>query len=134
MRASLAFDYIGKLIIVLIVIAVITGVLLTFSEDLQRALGLFWEEPSDITTEVIEVASFSTTQVGNYIKTCWSKTGIDYKTDVVCYILKGDVSAVDPTILDTTPGINVDTTTFNPAEDVTLIKFVDVGNVIVVES
>lgn len=96
-----------------------------------------WMKPDEgPKTEIIESNQFLTSQVKTYMRACWDRTGERFKKDVVCYILKGDVSSVNADDLKTAveSPASVDTNNFEQSKSVTIIKFEDVGNKIIVES
>lgn len=134
--AALSLEYVVKVLILTVVAVVIIGIITTFSSDIQLNIKkLFFEdeESKRVKTEAI-TSTFTTTQVKNYIKSCWRKTGEDYQEDVICYILKGDLSPVDKTSLRNVDDINVEVGNFNPDSGVATIKFIDIGNKVIVES
>ena len=137
---SLALDYMGKMIIIIVVIGVVIGLMLTFSADMRDAVASFFfpEQPGNVETEVIERTSFSLSQMKNYIVSCWTKTGEDYNDDAVCYLLIGDVSGVDQDDIEDITGDsgieNVTATDFDNALTNTIIEFKDIGNKITVRS
>lgn len=133
---GMALEVVVQWIILSVVAAVVIGLVFTFSDDIKRYLGNILNKNKEIKTEIIESEKFSTSQVITYMTSCWSKTGEKFEEDVICYILKGDVSTVDKTLLEDSleSPANVDASKFDPSKSTTIIRFEDIGNIIYVES
>jgi len=131
---GLALETVVKWIILIVVAGVVINLLFFFSDEIKNIIWGYTEEK--IKTEDIESNEFSTAQVKAYIRICWGKTGERFQEDFVCYILRGSVINVNPTSLTNAvePPAYVDISKFNINEDMTIIKFEDVGNKIIVES
>lgn len=132
---GLALETIVKWVILLTLAVVVINLILFFSDEVKRFIeGLF--KAKGWKTEKIEAKEFSTGQLIAFIKACWDRTGENFHEDVVCFILKGDVSKVDKDILKNAitppPVVNVDN--FDTTKKITIIRFEDIGNVVVVES
>lgn len=132
---GLALETVVKWIILLVVAGVVINLIFFFSEDIKRFLEVHMGREG-VKAEVIESEEFSTSQLKTFIRACWEKTGETFREDVVCYILRGSVSGVDPTALKNAlePPASVDVSNFDPSKKVTLIRFEDVGNRVIVES
>ncbi len=91
---SLALEYIGKLVIILAVVAVVIGFMYNYYSRIQDE-GIF--TPNDIPpeTEAPKNGTFDAAAVAGEIKTCWLKTGPDFRKDFVCTILLGTFSITD---------------------------------------
>lgn len=132
---GLALETIVRWIILSVVAVVVIGLVIFFSDDIKRIIG-DWFNRKDNKTEIVEADSFSTSQVVTYIKSCWGKTGEKFDDDMVCYILKGDVNGVDVGLLSGSldPPAQVNTEGFETDKDTTIIRFVNLGNIVYVES
>jgi len=133
---GLALESVVKWIILIVAAGVIINLVFFFYDDIKRFVENWINPTSEFETEIVEADVFSTAQVMTYIRACWDRTGERFKKDVICYILKGDVSGVDVNMLNAAveAPAQVDTTGFNPTEKTTIIRFEDVGNKIIVES
>ena len=133
---GLALESIVKWVILLVAAGVIINLLFFFSDEIKRFIRSQMEEGEEPQTEIVEAQAFTTSQVLTYIRACWDKTGERFEKDVICYILKGDMSNVDPALLVTAvePPATVDVSKFDPTKGVAIIRFEDIGNKIVVES
>ena len=135
MKAQMSLEYIIKFLILLVVAAVVIGMLFSFSSDIKTKIRDMFGKEKEIKTTSIEADSFSTAQIKTYMNSCWEKTGERYNKDFICYILKGDVSGVTKEDLkNSVDGAEVVVDDFDPTKKVTIIRFVDVGDKIVVES
>jgi len=132
---GLALETVVRWIILLVVAAVVISLVLFFYNDIKRFVKS-WLEGEKPKAEVIEASKFSTSQVITYIKACWDKTGERFDENIVCYILKGDVSGVDTDLLQNAlrSPAQVETSKFDPTKNVTIIRFEDIGNKVIVES
>jgi hypothetical protein len=132
---GLALETIVKWVILLALAVIVINLILFFSDEIKRFIERQFGA-KEWKTEKIEAKEFSPGQLIAYIKACWDRTGENFHEDAVCFILKGDVSKVDPNFLKTsiTPPPNVDVSNFNNTRNVTIIRFEDLGNVVVVES
>lgn len=133
---AMALETIVQWLILSVVAMVVIGLVMTFSGDIKNYIKGWLKKDVNTKAEIVESEKFSTSQVITYIKTCWSKTGEDFEDDIVCYILKGDVSAVDKKLLGESlnkPAV-VDVSKFKTSEKTTIIRFENIGNIIHVES
>ena len=133
---GLALESIAKWVIILVVVGVVVNLLLFFSDEIKRFIKSSFEEKGEVKPEIIEASKFTTSQLIIYIKSCWDKTGEKYEGNAVCYILKGNVSSVDESLLEEClkPPATIDLSKFDKTKNVTIIRFEDIGNRIVVES
>lgn len=135
MKGDMSLEYIIKFLILLIVAAVVISMLISFSDDIKTKIRDMFGKEEEIKTNSIDADSFSTAQIRTYMNSCWEKTGERYNKDFICYILKGDVSSVDKENLrQGVYGAVVVLDAFDTTKKVTIIRFVDVGNKIIVES
>jgi hypothetical protein len=133
---GLALETVVQWIILLVVATVVISLVLYFSDEIKMYVESWMNPGEGPKAEIIESSQFSTSQVKTYMRACWDRTGERFKKDVVCYILKGDVSGVNADDLKNaveTPA-SIDTSKFEQLKNVTIIKFEDVGNKIIVES
>lgn len=132
---GLALEYVVKWIILLVVALVLINLVIYFSDEIKTFLTN-WMEKERPKAEVVEASKFSTAQLITYIKACWDKTGETFKTDVVCFVLKGDVNGVDKNLLlgAVDYPASVDVSGFDTSKKMTLIRFVWGVKKIVVES
>ena len=132
---GLALETIIKMIILVVVALLVINLMIFFSEEIKNYIRNFFGK-GEFKTEIVENPSYSTSQVMTYMRSCWDRTGEKFHEDVVCYILKGDVSGVDPSLLlnAVEPPATVNNSKFDPLKTTTIIRFEDVGNVIHVES
>lgn len=131
---GMALETVVKWIILLVVAGVVLNLIFFFSDEITRIVGGFTKQ-KEPKAEIIESSTFSTSQVKTYIRGCWDRTGETFQEDVVCYILRGDVSGVDPkSLADIGYNVTVDTSKFIRTQKVTIIRFQDIGNKIIVES
>jgi len=133
---GMALEMVIKWIILSVVALVVIGVVMFFADEIKEYVKEMFGNNKDVQTEKIVAAKFSTSQIKTYIQSCWDKTGDKYKDDVICYILKGDVSDVDVDVLQNSLGNQdlVDLVDFDPSITTTTIRFVNIGNTIYVES
>ena len=133
---GLALETVVTWIILLVVAAVVISLVLYFSDEIKMYLENWMKGNDEPKTEIIESPQFTTSQVKTYMRACWDRTGETFRKDVVCYILKGNVNGViagDLTNAVEQPA-SVDTSKFDRFKSVTIIKFEDVGNKIIIES
>ena len=132
----MALEYVVKILILVAVAAVVMNIILIFSGDIQlQVREFFGPKEKSVETETIEAENFSSSQIRNYIKSCWEKTGEKYEKDAICYILKGNVSSVTQADIQTVEGVNkVNTGKFDNKKTVTIIGFRDLWDEIYVES
>jgi hypothetical protein len=131
---GMALETVVQWIILIVVAGVVLNLIFFFSDDIKRIIGGFTKgnEPKPIE---VEADKFSTSQVKTYMRACWDKTGERFQEDMICYLLRGDVSGVDPkSLADIGYNVTVDTSKFIRTQKVTIIRFQDVGNKIIVES
>ena len=131
---GLALETVVKWIILIVVTGVVINLLFFFSDEIKRIITGYTEE-EEPEVEIIESSEFSASQIKTYMKACWDKTGGSFQEDVVCYILRGSVIDIDPISLESIDiPATIDLTNFNSSKSVTVIRFEDVGNKIIVES
>lgn len=137
MKGSLELEYIAKLAILLVVIFVMITLLFYFSGKIEILTGLLFPGKATVQTKYVSKkgsVSFSANEVNNYIRTCWAKTGKNYDSDAVCYVLNGDfISLKQPPILKKVDGGKVETRNTNPMTKVVLVRFKNLDDEIIVE-
>ena len=132
---GLALESVMQWIILLVVAGVVISLVLYFNDEIKMYVENWFKE-KPVKAEIIEANQFSTSQVMTYMRACWDRTGERFKEGVICYILKGSVSNVDSALLTNAVSepASVDINKFDPSKNVTMIRFEDVGNKIIVES
>jgi hypothetical protein len=146
MKGEMALEYVFKVLIMLVTVAVIIGLIYTFSSDIRGAISkvIDWFKPDKKTTEekTIEQDSFTAKEIAVYIESCLStQEQIDEKDqkDVVCYTLLSKstppkFTATKSSVVENLPKEIKDkvtiTTTFK--RSYVVIEFKDLGNEIIV--
>lgn len=82
---SLALEYIGKLMIVLVVVAVVIGFILNYYNSIPSS---FFPDNVPPETETIK-GTFDAKKIASEIQACWLKTGGQFRKDIVCSVLLG---------------------------------------------
>lgn len=131
---ALALESVVKFIIMIAAASVLLSLVLYFSEEIKSFIGHKLHKDEKVQTKLIEVSSFTYSQLASYIISCWDKTGEDYNEDVICYILKGDMSSVSSSDIENTIDVPVDLSEFDNTKDIAIIEFDSLGKVIVVKS
>lgn len=133
---GMALEVVVKWIILTVVALVVISLVIYFSNEIKQYLKGWMKEKVETKAEIVESQRFSTSQVITYIKACWDKTGEKFEEDMVCYILKGDVSEVNAELLKSAlePPAQVDVSKFDNSKTTTIISFENVGNIIHVVS
>ncbi len=141
-KAQMALEYIAKLMIIVVVIAVVIGMMFHFKKDIVKK----WETISDPDGDKepdpnaafidLGATPLTASDFANFIETCWAETR-DAEDSKVCFVLKGTTEAglTEATItplLD--PKITVDFTGVNFGDDLFSINYVIVGNEIHIKS
>ncbi len=133
MKGAMELEYVVKMVILTVVVAVVISILLYFQEDIKHKIHGFSNENKEVEPRFIK-GNFTTIQIQNYIESCWSLTGELYHKNAVCYILEGNFSDVDKDVLNNLKCCRINLTNFNTSKPVATIKFQDLGNIIYVES
>ena len=140
----MALEYIFRIMILLVAVAVIIGLILTFVRDARQAvldfIKGFWNRDSNGTgPSSIEQESFNSGEVVTYIESCYATHSVLDETeqkDVVCYTLLASKSInankqevlinLDP---DLKNRVDIDT---DFSKQYVVIEFSEVGNRVVV--
>ncbi len=141
-KAQMALEYIAKLMIIVVVIAVVIGMMLHFKKDTVKKWKTIsdpdGDEEPDPNAAFIDLGStpITDTDFANFIETCWVETR-DAKDSKVCFVLKGTAKAgvSEATItpfLD--PKIATDFTGVNFGDDLFSINYEIIGNEIHIKS
>jgi hypothetical protein len=150
MKGQLALDYIFKIVILLVTVAVIIGLIFTFSNDIQNSVHQFLcnfftcpNENACPDRKSIEKDTFASSEISAYIQSCdncYSNIPEADQKDAVCYLLIAKkqpyFNANAGTILNTLP-LDLKTRTqitTNFASQIVKIEFKELGNKIVVSS
>lgn len=91
---SLALDYMGKLVIVLLVVGVVISMLIGFEDQIGEGIPLIEEEREDSGEDIVEVSE--TSELANMIDICVSET-VDNIRDETCFILRHPEDSYDTT-------------------------------------
>jgi len=95
MKGDLALEYIFRIAIILVVVAVVVGLILKFSDTIKKTVSdfikqIFGEKTTSKFPQNEEKDSFTSAEVATYIDSCYSYwtslEEVDQK-DIVCYIL-----------------------------------------------
>jgi len=135
MRA-LALETVVKWIILGAVALIVINLVLFFSEEIKNLVRGTIQPKKSFKTEIIEAEKFSTSQIKVYLRACWDRTGEKFEEDVVCFILKGDMSEVDSSSLEDAleDPASVDISEFDNSKNIAVIRFKSLGNKVVLES
>jgi uncharacterized membrane protein YraQ (UPF0718 family) len=150
MNGDLALEFIFRIVILLITVAVIIGLIFTFSSDIQNSvqqfLCKFFTCPSENTCpdrKSIEKDTFASSEISAYVQSCdscYSNIPEADQKDAVCYLLLAKkqpyFNANADAILNTLP-LDLKTrtqVTTNFASQIVKIEFKELGNKIVVSS
>ena len=91
-KAQMSLEYIAKMLIIVVVIAVVIGMMYTFREQIVEKWRCILNPECDI--PVVEInpvfvpGSFTASDFANFIETCWAETR-DAKDSKVCFVLSG---------------------------------------------
>ncbi len=137
----MSLEYIAKMIIVLVVVAVVIGMIYNFRGDIMKKWKVIADPnvDDDIDTNAAFIEGpFTVEDFAHFIELCWVETR-DAKDSRVCFVLKGtaEVGTSGPAIdglLDPEIVGSVDYTGVNFADDLFSINYVIVKNEIHVKS
>lgn len=90
-KAQMPFEYIAKMLIIVVVVAVVIGMIYTFSDKIKETWINFTKpsNPEPIETHAIPVEGpFYASDVANLIETCWVEKR-DAEDDRICFVLEG---------------------------------------------
>lgn len=134
MKGHLALETVVVWVILLVVIGVVTGIIFYYSSEIKGALkGL--EKEEDSKTEMLEAESFSASQIQTYIELCWEKAKKEDFEEIVCYVLKGNISSIDPLKLEGDYGKYRVISNFDNTKSLLVIRFEGLGeNRIILEN
>ncbi len=97
-KAQMALEYIAKLMIIVVVIAVVIGMMLHFKKDTVKKWKTIsdpdGDKEPDPNAAFIE-GEFKAPDIAGFIETCWAETR-DAKDSKVCFVLKGSYISVNP--------------------------------------
>jgi len=141
----MSLEYIAKMIIVLVVVAVVIGMIYNFRGDIMEKWKVIADpnEDDDIDTNAAFIEGpFDADDFAHFIVLCWVETR-DAKDSRVCFVLKGTVASPGTALVDINtilaadyPEIasNVDFSDVNFGDDLFSINYVIVKNEIHVKS
>ena len=144
-KGQMALEYVMKLTILLVVVAVVIGIIIKFSDDIKLAIkrifpSLFGND-NKLDTQLIEKQSFNSGEMSTYIESCYSTMKSlpeSEQKDFTCYILKAkrDFSSISQSDIPLSKELQgLDKVVFKPLWNngvVVTIKYEDVGNRILV--
>ncbi len=138
-KGAMELEYIVKMSLLVLFFAVMAKIVYDAYWNAQNAMDSTIGPGNEKDPGTIEVrgVTFTDNQLANYIYSCWSRTGEDHQGDLVCYVLEGDFSGVTPSNIQDVNGVpsgHINVTFFDTSKSVAVIKFVDIGNKIFVES
>jgi len=144
MKGMLALDVIGKWVIVLVVIAVVIELFLTFSGQFSNPFEEYFKTKEDLGfPKIVKQSEFSAGEISTYIESCYdTMTNLpdNEQKDIECYILDADntfnLFVTEEDILnDLKPDIRdkVEIKT-NFDKNLIIIRFKDVGDKIIITS
>lgn len=137
----MSLEYIAKMIIVLVVVAVVIGMIYNFRGDIMKKWKVIADpnEDDDIDTNAAFIEGpFTIEDFAHFIELCWVETR-DAKDSRVCFVLKGAAEAgtsgpaIDALLEPEIAG-NIDYTGVNFGDDLFSINYVIVKNEIHVKS
>lgn len=133
---GMALESVAKWIILSVVAIIIINLTLFFSDKIKNFISIFTNPSGKFKTELIESKEFSTSQLITYIRACWDRTGENFEEDVVCFILRGDMSKVDVLSLGNalTYPASVNTTKFDNSKNFAIVRFENLGNRVILEN
>ena len=148
--AALALEFIFRIVILLVAVAVIIGLILTFSKDIQTTVNnflcKFFTCPNQTNCpdkKPIEKDTFSSSEISAYIQSCDNCNSnippADQK-DAVCYLLlarkspyfSADKNAILSTLPSNLKSRTIITSNFN--SQIVKIEFKELGDKLVVSS
>jgi len=148
MKGDMALDYVFKVLITVVTIAVVIALIVKFSDDIKRAISDFICNVTGTCSKMqkfpktINQDSFTTAEVVNYIDSCLSTESAlpeNQQKDIVCYILFSKTtfassgvtaSSLQQSLPQSLVGSVVVQTDFS--HDYLRIQFQDLGNKIIV--
>jgi len=127
-------EYVVKLIIMLVVVAAVIGLVWTFYGGTQtwwcKFIGTCTGPPLAGNTEIIKQATFTATDVGKYVDSCWMRTGEEHSGDFVCYVLQGRFDATPDAVQSSLRSFPKERLLIESdfRGDAAVITFIDIGN------
>lgn len=106
MKGDLALEYIFRIVIMLVTVAVMIGLIYTFSSDIRSSIDKFlsslFGKSAPPGTKTISQDTFSSREIATFIDSCYSSNKAlpeNEQKDTVCFVL----------LAKTSPYFNVDT-------------------------
>ncbi|OIN87617.1 MAG: hypothetical protein AUJ50_02610 [Candidatus Aenigmarchaeota archaeon CG1_02_38_14] len=147
-KGQMALEYVMKLTILLVVVAVVIGIIIKFSDDIKLSFKKFFciFSPDSCRNnlkfpQIIEKSSFTSGEISTYIESCYSSMASlpeSEQEDTTCYLLKAnrDFSSISQSDISLSRDLQgLDKVVFKPLWNngiVITIKYEDVGNRILV--
>ena len=150
MKGDLALEFIFRIVILLVTVAVIVGLIFTFSKDIQNSIHQFLckfftcpNENACPDRRPIEKDSFASSEISAYVQSCdncYSNIPEADQKDAVCYLLlakkspyfNADANSILNTLSNDLRKRTQVTTNF--VSQIVKIEFKELGNKIVVSS
>ncbi|MGC9310127.1 MAG: hypothetical protein ACP5E4_00190 [Candidatus Aenigmatarchaeota archaeon] len=98
MKGDLSIEYVGKWVVLIIVLAVCLLLLKSFSDSSEGYLKDISEE--EYNTSSVTSESFSQSQMELYVRSCWLRAQESNEKDRLCYILEGNMDGIDAQTLE----------------------------------
>jgi len=140
-KGQMSLEYIVKIMILLVVVAVVIGLIIKFKDDIQIFMGNIFgrNEVKHNFPEIKGKNSFSPGEISVYIESCYSTMASlpeDEQSDIVCYLLdsKTGFSLTGQEIMNSVSSDLKDKVeiTASFGRDIIKVEYQDIGNKILV--
>lgn len=92
---ALSLDYIGKLTIILIVVAVSIGMIVEFRDQIENTTPTTGQPDEDPGLEIVQVEGNSVTETANLINLCYQRSLEQGYEDISCFVARKDSGSFD---------------------------------------
>lgn len=92
---ALSLDYIGKLTIILIVVAVSIGMIVEFRDQIENTTPTTGQPDEDSGLEIVQVEGNSVTEIANLINLCYQRSLEQGYEDISCFVARKDSGSFD---------------------------------------
>lgn len=140
-KGQMALETIFKVLILLVAVAVIIGLIMTFSDEVRNIVKefigkFFGKSPTQEFPKQVEKDSFSAGEIASYIESCYTTMTSVSETeqkDTNCFLLIGKNFESSGILEKVSPSIrgNVEISA-DFTRGILIIEFIDVGNKIIV--
>ncbi len=141
MKGTMELEYITKISILVVVLFIMIALMYNFSDDVRDKVSDFInkEKNPPIESEYIESDVFTASQIANFMIACKESIGQVYDKDKVCFILKSKTRGIGVSssdIQDKLEGvdINIDLNNYDSSKNLVLVKYVNLGHKISLET